>query len=439
MKDESYYFGKQDDDEDGALSVVNTAQEEKGDEKGSNKEDEGVIVKDESYYFGKQDDDEDGDLSVVDTVQEEQEQEQVMEEQEADSDPSHAPKPNRRKFISYTPSTWEEHWVDGIDNLVKYKSICDTLLHVKDQITRTHDFMDMICMARLNGDYEGWCYYHDHNHYLWYNSNNRGRFEVHVDTTPLVLEGTDPPATKPLFIDSDKNWEGIASKFTFQDETTGEQYVEYIEPLVGQLRFPLTECLENQPLLADFTSYVIPPPNFDRVDGRTILYDIGSKDWSRMEYIVEEWEAHGVDFAYLITYATDGNEVTDEFLKTVPKKHAGHIVRHYVELVDHPTTENESELFLPTEIQKETRDDDYVMLKLDRTNADLKESIVQYILDNDIMIDELVWEINAGNYVMEPWFDAHLQFDELSSMTLGDAYRTLQQLRNKGIRAHSWI
>jgi hypothetical protein len=40
---------------------------------------------------------------------------------------------------------------------------------------------------------------------------------------------------------------------------------------------------------------------------------------------------------------------------------------------------------------------------------------------------------------MQDWFDSNLQFDEISSMALSDAYEMLTALRNRGIRAHAWI
>jgi hypothetical protein len=158
-----------------------------------------------------------------------------------------------------------------------------------------------------------------------------------------------------------------------------------------------------------------------------------------MEHIVEEWSAHDASFKWLISYAPNGNEVDDAFLTTVPELHKSKIFRHYFQLLDGPS-DDKTKLFLPEKIQQETFPNDYVMLKLDRINANLKQSLVQYILDHNIKVDELFWEINAsGNYVMQRWFDANLKPDEVSSMTLQDAYYMLQALRNKGIRAHAWI
>jgi hypothetical protein len=341
----------------------------------------------------------------------------------------------------------------AITELTRDEAICNTLLNGKHQKAQVHKFLTMMCSARPDPPNDNWCYYHDHNHYVWYNSANLNAFELYIDKTPLVLDGVEFPTPVSVnFLDNEDEWGPVASKFTFLDETTGEEYHEYIEPLVAQLRFPLAGCLDHKPLLADFASFVIPPPSLSRVDGRTIMYDVGSPDWSRMEYIVEEWGAHDAGFTYLITYAPREQEQTDVFAASVPERHKAHIYRHFFDLVDQPT-DDVMAFFLPTKIHEQARDDDYIMVKLDRVNAQLKQNLIQYILNNirdttttssssspRLHVDELFWEINAsGNYVLESWFDTNLQFDELSSLTVSDAYQILSELRNAGIRAHAWI
>jgi hypothetical protein len=366
-------------------------------------------------------------------------------------------KPSRRKFVSYEPSKWEVGWKNAIGDLLKRKLICQALLSGKHQKDMLHRFLSMMCSARAPPPNDSWCYYHDHNHFLWYNSANSKGFELYIDKTPLILDGIEPPIPSIItMMDHEDQWDIVASKFTFLDETTGEIYHEYIEPLVAQLRFPLAECIDRKPLLADFASFVLPPSSLSRtVDGRIIMYDMGSSDWSRLEYIVEEWTAHDAAFTYLITYSPTENEKDDTFLQTVPDHHKFHIYRHYFKLLDQAPEDIDNEssedsqtsgifgnsFFLPYKIQNQTRPDDYIMLKLDRMNAHVKQSLVQYFLDHpEVHINELFWEINeSDNYVMQEWYDTNLKFDELSSLTLVDAYEILTTFRNRGIRAHAWI
>lgn len=276
---------------------------------------------------------------------------------------------------------------------------------------------------------------------MWYNSANRDAFEVYIDKTPMILDGVEPPPLEMVDFENER-FKGVASEMVYRDDDTGEEYVEYIEPLVAQLKFPLAECLEKpgKPLLADFASFVIPPPAI-RAGRRTILYDVGSPDWSRLEYVVEEWAARGAEFEFIVSYALSGDETSDAFLTTLPEEHASHVFRNYFQLVDEQNAvTSPNKVFVPVQIGQEAQEDDYVLLKLDRCSAAMKIKYLEYILKNNIHVDEVIWEINAqGNYVMSEWMDYNVAFDQISSMSLADAYGWLTKLRQAGIRAHSWI
>ena len=78
--------------------------------------------------------------------------------------------------------------------------------------------------------------------------------------------------------------EEIVSKMVFRDDQTGEQYTEYIEPLVSHLRFPLCKCATFKPIVNDgayhwhsitFKGYIIPPPPSLKVE-KKYLFDAGA-------------------------------------------------------------------------------------------------------------------------------------------------------------------
>jgi hypothetical protein len=70
---------------------------------------------------------------------------------------------------------------------------------------------------------------------LWYNTEDRTKFNVSFDQPP-ELDGIPIPPPKP--VKPGPEHEHIVSKFVFVDETTGLEYTEYIEPLVSHLRHP---------------------------------------------------------------------------------------------------------------------------------------------------------------------------------------------------------
>ena len=82
---------------------------------------------------------------------------------------------------------------------------------------------------------------------------------------------------------------------------------------------------------------------------------------------------------------------------------------------------------------------DYVLFKLDIDSGHVEKGTVDHLLsdDNDDLeyIDEFFWEQHVRNYIMAPaWKDT---IDK--SLGIADSYQYFLRLRQKGVRAHSWI
>jgi hypothetical protein len=102
--------------------------------------------------------------------------------------------------------------------------------------------------------------------------------------------------------------EHLLSKLTFFDEVTGETYHEYIEPMIGHLRFPLQKCMHPSPVTPQYKSnyisfrgWIIPPPPVVRGD-RALLFDAASTSWESKQryhsslycgYLVSPWFRDG--------------------------------------------------------------------------------------------------------------------------------------------------
>ncbi|CAD7943134.1 unnamed protein product [Amoebophrya sp. A120] len=82
---------------------------------------------------------------------------------------------------------------------------------------------------------------------------------------------------------------------------------------------------------------------------------------------------------------------------------------------------------------------DYVLLKLDIDTPAVEQAIIQKLLSvpgNFYGITELAWEHHVQNPLMQPsgWGDGVDHTKDIA-----DSLRQFQQLRHRGIRAHSWI
>jgi hypothetical protein len=155
-------------------------------------------------------------------------------------------KKNRRKFVSYTSSEWEQLWLDHVDEWQEKKEICQVLLN--DQLDYVREFISSMCTSRYLPPYESWCILDDIVYPLWYDTNSTEGFKrrtLRWKKSPLPLNANariDGPA-RP--VTPGPEHERVMSKFVFLDEVTGKEYVEYIEPLVSHLRFPLAKCLKG--------------------------------------------------------------------------------------------------------------------------------------------------------------------------------------------------
>ena len=224
--------------------------------------------------------------------------------------------------------------------------------------------------------------------------------------------------------------------------------VEYIEPLISHLRFPLAHCVDGEPEGDEtykfhpvmFRGWIIPPPQIDRAS-KKFYFDAGASDWMHgkggpsLDYFVKIWERSGHEFDEIHAFEMETSE--KKFKKSVPKEYKE--ITHYKQCAVSSKEEDHSEdnPFLPLLIKELTEPNDFVLFKLDIDSPTVENGNIEFILnDPDPRIDELVWEHHiSGNYLMKEWGDP----STLDQMSLRESYDFFLRLRQKGIRAHSWV
>ena len=347
--------------------------------------------------------------------------------------------PRKRRFISYTSSKWETMWMDNVNQWAESKQICDVLLN--DQAQMVHDFLNLTCTSRYVGEFSNWCIIDDEYHPLWYNTANRHEFQ-------LLWESPLPPKAElgpPAPVIPGPQHEHIVSKFVFLDETTNEYHVEYIEPLVSHLRFPLCKCIGNVPDKPEykyhyttFRGWIIPPPPGIPRD-RALYFDAGASSWDEgsggpsLKYFFNMWQRHEISFDSI--FAFEMTTPSDEFYKAIPLYYKSLTNYKQCAVSSKPEDDSDETPFLPNLIKRAATMDDYVVFKLDIDSAVVEDGNIEFILDDpDNTVDELVWEHHiAGNYLLTEWGKA------VSPISLRGSYAYFLGMRNKGIRAHSWV
>ena len=83
---------------------------------------------------------------------------------------------NRRNFVRYESSRWEQMWIDNVDRWATEKTIC-AALNTPEQMKYMHDFLTLLCSARYEAPHNHWCIIDDEDRPLWYNTANRTTYE----------------------------------------------------------------------------------------------------------------------------------------------------------------------------------------------------------------------------------------------------------------------
>eukprot|EP00540_Astrosyne_radiata_P009728 CAMPEP_0116840616 /NCGR_PEP_ID=MMETSP0418-20121206/10461_1 /TAXON_ID=1158023 /ORGANISM="Astrosyne radiata, Strain 13vi08-1A" /LENGTH=766 /DNA_ID=CAMNT_0004470937 /DNA_START=167 /DNA_END=2464 /DNA_ORIENTATION=- len=357
---------------------------------------------------------------------------------------------NRRKFVRYESSPWEQIWLDNISKWEKERTICKQL---DSQVEQLRKFLRLTCTLRSGeGTSEGeWCGANDTLSTIW--------FDLSVPNPSFMPRVAPPPNTResftvvdPVVPAMDNATDEILSKFYFEDEVTGETFVEYIEPLVSHLRHPLAKCIRGavpfegriNHLLMFHRSYLFPIPTAGRAFKEQKFYyiDAGPALWHRgkggpsLAPFVSLYRRHGIEFDYIGVWHP--SEYRIAFQKSVPVEFKDRVEYHREWIAGEP---RDNETFIPHWVRNNTLPGDFVMYKMDVSKREpTEEKVVKYLLSEEgredaNRITELYWEHHVkGNYFvqegLEPGDDA--------SQSLNASYHLFLQLRQVGIRAHGW-
>lgn len=242
--------------------------------------------------------------------------------------------------------------------------------------------------------------------------------------------------------------EHVVSKFVFEDERTGEQYTEYIEPLVSHLRFPLCRCTEYKAepnSTATYRDFLfrgwIIPPQLTRKE-RAYYFDAGASEWNgglggpSLSYFHALWNRSGVVFDE--THAFEAETEPSKFQRSVPRELQDQVFYRKCFVSSSVEEETNDSPFIPRMILNKTRENDYVLFKLDIDSPGVENGSIEFILSHpNPQVDELFWEHHAvGNYLMRPNWGP---YEDQDRKTLKQSYDIFLRLRQKGIRAHSWV
>eukprot|EP00540_Astrosyne_radiata_P001971 CAMPEP_0116824520 /NCGR_PEP_ID=MMETSP0418-20121206/1446_1 /TAXON_ID=1158023 /ORGANISM="Astrosyne radiata, Strain 13vi08-1A" /LENGTH=288 /DNA_ID=CAMNT_0004452907 /DNA_START=447 /DNA_END=1313 /DNA_ORIENTATION=- len=240
----------------------------------------------------------------------------------------------------------------------------------------------------------------------------------------------------------------IFSRFFFEDEETGETFVEYIEPLISLLRHPLAKCIPRHfpwsfrlnHFLMVHRSYLVPISAAGRAfeNKKSYYFDAGSGSWAKMlggpslAPFTALYQKQGVNFDHIEVW--DPSEYRMDFHRSVPTEFKERVIFHREWIANEPYG---NDTFVPHWISESTEPGDFVVFKMKNFRSKPTEGVVRYLLSEEgredaNRITEFYWDHDLKVNLM----GGALGFDVNASQSLNTSYHLFLWLRQAGIRAH---
>eukprot|EP00440_Ansanella_granifera_P050092 gb/GFBE01054290.1/.p1 GENE.gb/GFBE01054290.1/~~gb/GFBE01054290.1/.p1 ORF type:complete len:351 (+),score=65.74 gb/GFBE01054290.1/:1-1053(+) len=216
---------------------------------------------------------------------------------------------------------------------------------------------------------------------------------------------------------------------------------QVIEPLAGILRDPRVFCEETQDpspqrllysidwlVLADSRSYATAP------GAKRILFDAGgSKFIDAMSFFTSKYEERGLPMDEIYVWEAE-EQAPDAYWEGVSAETRERWEPHVTFYNGVPVTAEIGAEHNPVErIHQLCSPEDFCAFKLDIDTPEVELPIVEQLLQDPGNLKEFFFEHHVSGLMktMGPWHDVN--------GTYADSYRMFGELRQKGVRAHSWI
>jgi len=231
------------------------------------------------------------------------------------------------------------------------------------------------------------------------------------------------------------------------DTCTGATLAELpLEPLVGFLRHPLYVCTDDSSKFRSSKDYMFVAWSFEvypRHMPRALFFDLGASLYNKgrggasQQWFVETFSARGIKFDRILAWEAEAYEQTRIF-GAMPDSVVD--IVSYFNLPADPTRDAKHNPLRT--LNAVARPDDFVAFKLDIDNSAAERLLIDQILGDESilrLIDEFFLEhhVHRSPMVRRGWGKGLAR--EGSTEKIMDSYDIFSKLRERGIRAHSWV
>ena len=177
---------------------------------------------------------------------------------------------------------------------------------------------------------------------------------------------------------------------------------------------------------------------------QNIFVDLGASTWNTglggpsQSWFYDSFKRHGLEFDRLLLWEAEPTPVSAIF-SSLPKD-----LWHKYQYFNWPASSNSSDPSSPLRIIKTIAEPgDFVVLKLDIDTPEVEMAILRELLsDPDLLelVDEFFFEYHVLFGPMNnAWFHSENPSPPPTRETLADSYAVFRKMREKGLRAHSWV
>ena len=251
----------------------------------------------------------------------------------------------------------------------------------------------------------------------------------------------------------------VFSSFTSTHDCDGKrlQKTTWIEPLSHGLRHPRALCGGGASLVD--RDYLLLAHRSDFLDSKTkrhelrgrcakrscqnIYVDVGASTWNTgaggpsQSWFYDSYERRGIEFDRLLLWEANPTPAAAIF-SDLPKD-----VWQKYQYFNWPASSNMSDPSSPLAIIKKiAQPGDFVVLKLDIDSPSVELPILLDLLNNPELlelVDEFFFEYHVSFAPMNPSWYGSADPKTVTNDTLADSYKVFKALREKGVRAHSWV
>ena len=234
----------------------------------------------------------------------------------------------------------------------------------------------------------------------------------------------------------------VFSHHRVYDSCSKQERLIYIEPLVSFLRHPGAVCYSTD---QQDKSYIMIPSSSDIIHKgfKKYFFDVGASIYNAgaggdsQKWFVDNFRLKGIEFDHIYGWEANPTQPSEHW-NTVPPD-----IKRKSSWFNVPASSEKGHPDNPwTFVREIAKSKDYVVVKIDIDTPLVEVELVKQLLEDpglSSLVDEFYFEHHVHGSPMQfrGWGD--LRGQKVSYPGIEDSYKIFQNLREKGVRAHSWV